>query len=141
MRRPLWSVALFYVAGVTLARWFSVPVMGLLLLCATVLLGACIWPKARPILLASALVLLGWLYLESRTTIFSPHDLRVHFDEHPQLVTLRGRLDEAPSLTVFERRDEEAWHNIFAEVGVAHPSTFCQHQNLASVQIQIEENI
>ena len=51
MRRPLWSVALLYVAGVTLARWFSVPVMGLLLLCATVLLGACIWTKARPILL------------------------------------------------------------------------------------------
>ncbi len=109
MRRPLWRVALWYVAGVALAREFHVPVIGLFFLCAVSLFAAAAWEKARTALLCLSVFTFGWLALEIRTEIFSPHDLRVLFDVQPQLVTLRGRLEEPPSLTVFERRGEEAW--------------------------------
>src|ERR1039457_7121758 len=90
MKRPLLPVALFYVGGILMARFISLP--PLLLLAGALALAALTlaWPRARLIGLCILIVLTGWTNHTLRTAILSPHDLRRILGEQPEIVTLRG---------------------------------------------------
>ncbi|MBI5802751.1 MAG: DUF4131 domain-containing protein, partial [Verrucomicrobia bacterium] len=110
-RHPLVPAALAYAVGV-LCGWkfaLSLPVLfgtaGLLSMAAAVL------PDRRGWLLWPLLVSLGWANITLRSTALSPVDLRALAKSVPELVTLRARLTETPTLRVFERDEKESWRS------------------------------
>ena len=112
MKRPLLPVALFYVGGILIARFISLP--PLLLLAGSLGLAALAlaWPRARLVGLCLLLVLTGWTHHTLRTAILSPHDLRRILGEQPEIVTLRGILRETPVQRVYERGQQESWRTM-----------------------------
>ena len=107
MKRPLLPVALCYVGGLLLAEAVRPPLV-FLFACALVLLFAAIlWTRMRGLLLWPLLVLVGWTNLVSRTTVLSPNDLRVVVGSEPILATVRGTLEETPSVRVYDQADQE----------------------------------
>ena len=106
MRRPLIPVALFYVAGILLAR---LPIaLGVLFTIAFVLAFLClVWARARRVILCALLVMAGWVNLTQRTAVLSPHDLRAQIGGHEAIVTLRGVLCETPYNRVRETKKAE----------------------------------
>jgi competence protein ComEC len=110
-RHPLVPVALAYGAGVLCGWKFPLPLavlfgVAVALVAATVLLanwrGWLLWPL---------LVSLGWTNVGLRSAVISPVDLRVIAKDVPELVTLRTRLTETPTLRVFERDEKESWRS------------------------------
>ena len=108
-RHPLVPVALAYGAGVLCGWKFPLPLavlfgVAVALIAATVLLthwrGWLLWPL---------LVSLGWTNVVLRSAVISPVDLRVIAKDVPELVTLRTRLTETPTLRVFVRDEKESW--------------------------------
>lgn len=104
--RSRWRMArACFAAGssLPLAVLFGVAVA---LVAATVLLanwrGWLLWPL---------LVSLGWTNVGLRSAVISPVDLRVIAKDVPELVTLRTRLTETPTLRVFERDEKESWRS------------------------------
>lgn len=107
MKRPLLPVALCYVGGLLLAETFQPPLTLLFGLAFALLLPALCWSRARPFLTWPLLVLVGWTNLVSRTAVLSPHDLRHVIGAEPALVTIRGTLEQTPSLRISEHGDQE----------------------------------
>jgi competence protein ComEC len=108
MKRPLLPVALCYVGGLLLAEAVQPPLLFLFVGTFLLLFAALLWNRARPLLLWPLLVAVGWTNLVSRTAIVSPHDLRLVIGTEPVLVTVRGTLEETPSLRLYERGGEVA---------------------------------
>ncbi|MCI0539196.1 MAG: ComEC/Rec2 family competence protein [Verrucomicrobiales bacterium] len=112
MRFPLTIVALLYAGGIVLGQYATFP---LWLLFAsslmTALAGVCS-ERHRQLWLCVLLVLFGWTNLITRTAILSPFDLRRDFGEAPQVVSVRGKLIEAPEQRVFIRDDKPSWRTL-----------------------------
>ena len=106
MKRPLLPVALCYVGGLLLAEAVQPPLPFLFAGTFLLLIAALVWSRARPFLLWPLLVAVGWTNLVSRTSVVSPHDLRLVIGNEPTLVTVRGTLEETPSLRTYERDGE-----------------------------------
>ena len=107
MKRPLLPVALCYVGGLLLAEALQPPLPLLFAGAFSLLLVALLWTRVRIFLLWPLLVLVGWTNLVSHTAVLSPHDLRTILGNEPALATVRGRLEETPSLRVYEQADRE----------------------------------
>ena len=107
MKRPLLPVALCYGGGLLLAEASQPPLLFLFIGSFLLLLPALFWARARPLLLWPLLVAVGWTNLVTRTAVISPNDLRTVIGNEPALVTVRGTLDETPSLRVYDRGDQE----------------------------------
>jgi len=107
MKRPLLPVALCYVGGLLLAEAVQPPLNLLFIGTFLLLLATLVWGRSRHLLLWPLLVAAGWTNLVSRTVIVSPHDLRLVLGTEPALVTVRGTLEETPSLRIYERDGEE----------------------------------
>jgi len=109
MNRPLVSVALLYVGGVLLADWLPVPPGALFLTSFALALLSLRHERGRPHWLAALVVCAGWTNLAARVAVISPADLRVLVGEKIEYVTVRGRLVETPTQSVFVRGEEESW--------------------------------
>jgi len=105
-KHPLALVALVYVAGVLAGSCFPVPVNWLFCAAGGVILVAGLWAAHRSWLLWSLLIALGWVNMALRTAVLSPVDLRVVAKDEPEIVTLRARLVETPTLRIFERNEQ-----------------------------------
>ena len=114
MKRPLVIVALYYVGGLGLGYGLPAPLNWLFPAAAAMWVTLVVWPRARPHGLGPALVLLGWVNLDWRTTTVSPNDLRVVAGDRVEIVTLTGRLTAAPSLRLYERKGETVWRSLAA---------------------------
>lgn len=132
MKRPLLPVALFYVGGLLLADLVQPPLSLLFAVALGLFVLTLIWARARVVLLWPLLVLVGWTNLVSRTAVLSPHDLRLLVGNEPVLTTVRGRLDETPSLRVYEHEDRESSRTLarltvtaVAQHGAWHPASGC----------------
>lgn len=118
MKFPLTMVALLYASGVVLGQYARLPLWILFPSSLTLALaGLCLEPR-RPLLLGALLVLFGWTNLATRTSILSPFDLRLSFGAATQIVSVRGRLIEAPEQRVFIRDEKPSWRTL-ARVAVA----------------------
>lgn len=110
-RHPLVPVALAYGAGVLCGWKFPLP-LGLLFSAAGILvIAAALLPNWRGWLLCPLLVSLGWTNMTLRSAVLSPADLRTVAKPTPEIVTLRARLSETPTLRVFERDAKESWRS------------------------------
>ncbi len=117
MKRPLGIVALCYGTGLLLAE-LSQPPLFLLFLISFGLTGtAIVFARARPFLIYPLVAMLGWTNLASRTSIVSPHDLRLLGNE-AQDVIVRGTLRETPSERLYLRKDIPAYRTL-AELEVS----------------------
>ncbi|MBI5775539.1 MAG: ComEC/Rec2 family competence protein [Verrucomicrobia bacterium] len=119
MKRPLVNVALFYLAGLLLARFlpWPPPLPALFLGSFALVIAAFVWPAARPRLLELALIFAGWLNLASWMMVVSPNDLRVLSESRAELVSIRATIAEAPVLRFYERDERELWRaNTLLEV-------------------------
>ena len=118
MKQPLIAVALCYVAGVMLAHFVEAP-MGPTFIGSFVLTAVAMFSsKARPLVLPASLLLFGWLNMTTRTVILSPHDLRTLLRERAELISVRGKIIEAPSQRIFLRNGNETSHTL-AEIDVS----------------------
>ncbi len=118
MKRPLIPVALCYVAGVMVGHFLEAPLavtLGTAIFLAV--LALCI-PRSGPLLLPLILFLFGWSNLSTRTAVLSPHDLRLLLGDGGELVTVRGRIVDTPSLRLAVHRDKETSHTL-AEIEVS----------------------
>src|ERR1700722_2945919 len=95
MRRPLIAVALLYIAGILLGG-LPVPLTPLFAVAFTIAILCLLVAKSRLVLLASLIVLTGWINTAQRTAIVSPNDLRVRLGDQPESVAVRGKLCETP---------------------------------------------
>jgi competence protein ComEC len=112
MKRPLAPVALLYVNGILIALVIPVPPVVLLACSLSLLALTLVWPRARLVGLGALIVLTGWTNHSLRTAIISPHDLRLVLGEQPEIVTLRGVLQETPTQRVYERNQQESWRTM-----------------------------
>jgi hypothetical protein len=108
MKRPLILVALFYVAGILLARSISFPLGILLASSLVVALLALAWIRMRPILLCPLIIFTGWSNAELSTAILSPHDVRRMLGDQPHLLTARGVIRETPTHRLFVLDEKES---------------------------------
>jgi len=118
MKQPLSAVALFYAAGVVLAHFVEAPLPALFVVCLAITLAAMFFCKVRPLILPATIFLFGWLNLTARTAILSPHDLRSLLHGRAELLSVRGKIIEAPSQRIFLRNGSETSHTL-AEVEVS----------------------
>jgi len=107
MKRPLLPVALCYVGGLLLAEAVQPPLWLLFLGAFGLLIPALFWTRSRGFVLWPLLVLVGWTNLVSRTAVLSPYDLRRLVGNEAALATVRGTLEETPSLRVYDHGDQE----------------------------------
>jgi competence protein ComEC len=99
--RPLVAVAVLLIIGIVAARSFGMETgmaLGALGFSAVFLFIR----KLRPLALAAVLVTTGMTLYSARYRIASATDARVVLGEEPELVTVRGRLLETPSLREFQ---------------------------------------
>ena len=66
-------------------------------------------PKVRGWLLWPLLAVVGWVNMARHEAMVSPWDMRSIVAGKSELVTLRARLMEAPTLRVFVRDEKESW--------------------------------
>lgn len=108
MRKPLPLVAVLYAGGLILAQ--HTPTAGLtwlFLLAMGLGLTALACNSARGILLLLLLPVAGWTNLLARTSVLSPHDLRLLVADRVEFVTLRGTLRATPVLRVSRQRNRQ----------------------------------
>ena len=117
MKRPLIPVALGYVAGVVTGHFLEAPLAVTLGAAISLAVLAMCLPRTGPLLLPLVLFLFGWANLTTRTAVLSPHDLRLLLRDGGELVTVRGRMVETPSLRLSPHRDKETSHTL-AEIEV-----------------------
>lgn len=110
-RHPLVPVALAYAAGVLCGWKFPLSLAVLLIGAGGLLVVALGLPNWRAWLLWPLLVSLGWTNLALSSAVLSPVDLRRVAKDAPELVALRARLMETPTLRVFERDEQESWRS------------------------------
>jgi ComEC/Rec2-related protein len=112
MKQPLVAVALFYTAGVVLAHFVEAPLLAVFAACFVITFAAMFVSKARPFILPVSLFLFGWLTMTTRSAILSPHDLRSLLHDRAALVSVRGKIVEAPSERLFLRNGNETSHTL-----------------------------
>lgn len=112
MKQPLLRVALFYVAGILTASYFTFPLPGLLAFALGLVLLAILWPRMLLLLLATLLFLFGAGNFIYHTSPLSSDDLRYLLKPEPQLVTVRGKLIETPTMRVYEQGDKPQWRTL-----------------------------
>src|SRR5215207_3648745 len=103
MKSPLVSVALLYGAGVVLGHFVQAPLLAAFVMAGVLSIIAFSVARWRALLLPALLFLFGWLNMSTRTAVISPHDLRSVLQERTEIVSVRGRLVEAPSERVYLR--------------------------------------
>ena len=108
-RHPLVPVAIAYAAGVLLGWRWPLPLPFLFMLAASLSGAALLLARWRGWLLWPLLVSLGWLNMAMQSAVLSPWDLRVLASGKSELLTLRARLAETPTLRVFVRDERESW--------------------------------
>ncbi len=106
---PFVPVALAYAAGVLLGWRCPLPLAGLFGMAGAICVAALLLPKWRGALLWPLLLVTGWVGMVRHDTALSPWDLRVLATGKPELVTLRAKLEETPTLRVFMRDEKESW--------------------------------
>jgi competence protein ComEC len=111
MKWPLCSVALLYIGGILLGRWFHPPLPVLFGLSFLTAGAALLWNQRRLSLLMALLVLAGWTNLSRRIAIISPNDLRLQAGPGPEEVIVRGTLHDSPMPRIYERQGRELWHS------------------------------
>jgi competence protein ComEC len=128
MRWPLLRVLLLYAGGVLLgdyvaAGWQPEPAAPLMLpglfgtgfLCFGLAMAfgfRARQERLRLICLGTGIFVAGWANDAVRTTVISPHDLRVLIGNEPRLAEVRGVLIETPFLRVFEAGEKEVWRTL-----------------------------
>lgn len=112
MKRPLFRVAIGYTGGVLMAGVFRPPVAILFSAGLALILAALLFPRLRPFLLWSLVVVCGWTNLAWRQAILSPFDLRVVMGESADIVRVRGTLLCTPSPRAFTARGEERLRSV-----------------------------
>ncbi len=85
------------------------PPAGLLCVAGALVAAAFILQNWRGWLLWTLLVCLGWTNMTLRSAVLSPVDLKVLATDKAEIVTLRARLVETPTLRVFVRDEKESW--------------------------------
>jgi competence protein ComEC len=118
MKQPLIAVALIYGAGVVLTHFVQAPLWTTLIVCFIITVAGMFSSKARPFVLPASILLFGWLNMTARTLILSPHDLRTLLHDRTEIISVRGKIIEAPSQRVFLRNGSETSHTL-AEVEVS----------------------
>ncbi len=108
-QQPFVPVALAYAAGVLLGWCWALPLAGLFLMAGAFCGAALLLPKWRGALLWPLLVMTGWVNMAGHDATVSPWDLRVLATGKPELLTVRARLVETPTLRVFVRDEKESW--------------------------------
>ncbi len=98
MKQPLLPVAIAYALGVVMAAWWTVPLMACLATGFGLLALSLVRPRWRASLLWPLAMITGFSSLTLRTTVLSPHDLRLLAGESAQIATLRGTLVGDPTL-------------------------------------------
>jgi competence protein ComEC len=111
MKRPLCAVALLFIGGILLGRWFHPPLAGLFAFSFLCALAALLWRRGRVYLLTALLVLAGWTNLGWHTAVISPGDLRLLAGPGPENVIVRGVLRASPTPRIFERQGRELWRS------------------------------
>jgi len=109
LRHPLVPVALAYVAGILLGWRWPLPLAGLFAVGLFLAGLAVAVPGWRGWLLWPLLVGTGWVNMVRHDAVVSAWDLRVTAAGRPELVTLRARLAETPTLRAFVRDEQESW--------------------------------
>jgi len=117
MKRPLVAVALCYGAGAILGHFLEAPLLATFLAGFTFTIAALFATALRPLVLPLLLLLFGWLNMSVRTAVVSPHDLRSLIRDQADILNVRARLSETPSLRIVTRRDAETFHTL-AEIDV-----------------------
>ncbi len=112
MKRPLLPVALVYGGGLLLAAAIQPPLLFLFPFAFALLLLALGWARARAFVIWPLLVVVAWVNLVNRTAVISPNDLRKIADPEPALVTVRGTLEETPSLRVYGQGERESFRTL-----------------------------
>jgi competence protein ComEC len=112
MRRPLVIIVVLYTCGLMLAEVVQPPLMQLFGPALALALLALGWRQARAWLLFPLVILFAWANLVSRTSLVSPHDLRVLLPTEPAEISVRGRLTETPSVRLFIRDEEESFRTL-----------------------------
>lgn len=102
-------VALAYAAGVLLGWQIPGPLPVLFGVAGALGVAALALPDSRGPLLWPLLVGVGWLNVTWHDAVISPWDLRTITTGQPELVTLRARLTETPTLRVFVRDEQASW--------------------------------
>ncbi len=107
MKRPLLNVALLYISGVLLGEHIAIP-LGLLLPGAWLLaLAALALARVRKYLLAPLIVLVGTLNLTLHRVPLAPDDLRLLMGAKPEIVRVRGVLEEDPTERIYQQAGED----------------------------------
>lgn len=108
MRKPLPLVAVLYAGGLILAQHTAAAGLNWLFPLAMGLgLTALACNSARGILLLLLLPVAGWTNLLARTSVLSPHDLRLLVADRVEFVTLRGTLRATPVLRISRQRNRQ----------------------------------
>jgi hypothetical protein len=109
MKGPLPGLVWAYASGILVGLGWQPPLGVLLGTTIVLLLAAGLIERWRTWFLWPALVLAGWSNLVCRLDVLAPDDLRRQADPEPQIVTLRGRLAETPSLRYQPRNPRFPW--------------------------------
>ncbi len=106
MKRPLLLPALLLAAGV-MAEEFWGGHWPWLFTATSLVLGLALVPgRLRIIWLAAGLFLTGWLGYAILQSATSPYDLRHTAGREPEIVTVRGEIEETPTLRLSERKGQ-----------------------------------
>lgn len=98
-----------YGVGVWGGWWLPLPLATLFITAGALASVVALLPRWRGAALWPLLVALGWLNLSLQSAVLSPVDLRSLAAGKPELIALRARLTETPTLRVFERDGQESW--------------------------------
>ncbi len=104
MKWPLLPVALLYAAGVALAHFLELSILGLFTAAFLLAAVALCWTRLRPLLLVPLIFLAGACHLTWKTAILSPQELRQLIPAPLPQAVLRGSLRQ---LRVRERAHED----------------------------------
>jgi competence protein ComEC len=109
VKQPLFSLALFYVAGILCAELLRLPLWALLAACLLLATFAMVCVRQRFPLLCALLAFSGLCNAALHRDLLSPHDLRKILGDEPRLVTVRGQLLDTPTLRVYEHQQQAVW--------------------------------
>ena len=112
MRRPLIPLAIAFIAGILLASQFPVAPGLLLFLAGALCLAAILFAGGRAFLIYPMLILCGWADSSIHTSVTSPNDLRTLLGTEDHLATLRGVLEETPSVRIREQDDKPVFRTL-----------------------------
>jgi len=104
MKRPFAWPALLFIGGIVLGHALPVPFAFWLVAGLVLAVGAVVFSSRRVVLLSLSIVAAGTAALTLRTQIVGPNDLRSIVGTEPRIVTVRGRITEAPYQRFYDDR-------------------------------------